>query len=42
MNADKASQYLHAARHADHPLNASLWIEALVAQAQAAMSAASR
>jgi len=31
-----------AARHADHPLNASLWIEALVAQAQAAMSAAIR
>jgi len=31
-----------AARHADHPLNASLWIEALVAQAQAAMAAAAR
>lgn len=31
-----------AARHADHPLNAGLWIEALVAQAQAAMSAAAR
>ncbi|MFG6428429.1 DNA polymerase III subunit delta' [Roseateles sp. LYH14W] len=31
-----------AARHADHPLNASLWIEALVAQAQAAMSASLR
>jgi DNA polymerase-3 subunit delta' len=29
-----------AARHADHPLNAGLWIEALVAQAQAAMAAA--
>jgi DNA polymerase III subunit delta' len=31
-----------AARHADHPLNAGLWIEALVAQAQAAISAAAR
>jgi len=31
-----------ASRHADHPLNASLWIEALVAQAQAAISAAAR
>jgi DNA polymerase-3 subunit delta' len=31
-----------AARHADHPLNAGLWIEALVAQAQAAMGAAAR
>ncbi|HEY9109021.1 MAG TPA: DNA polymerase III subunit delta' [Roseateles sp.] len=31
-----------AARHADHPLNASLWIEALVAQAQAAMLASIR
>lgn len=31
-----------AARHADHPLNAGLWIEALVAQAQAAMWAAAR
>jgi DNA polymerase-3 subunit delta' len=31
-----------AARHADHPLNAGLWLEALVAQAQAAMSAAAR
>ncbi len=31
-----------AARHADHPLNASLWIEALVAQAQAAMMASLR
>jgi DNA polymerase III subunit delta' len=31
-----------AARHAEHPLNASLWIEALVAQAQAAMSASLR
>ncbi|MCE4539182.1 DNA polymerase III subunit delta' [Pelomonas sp. P7] len=31
-----------AARHAEHPLNASLWIEALVAQAQAAMGAAAR
>jgi DNA polymerase III subunit delta' len=31
-----------AARHADHPLNASLWIEALVAQAQAAMAASLR
>ncbi|CAM3977778.1 DNA polymerase III subunit delta' [Roseateles saccharophilus] len=31
-----------AARHADHPLNAGLWIEALVAQAQAAMAAAAR
>jgi DNA polymerase III subunit delta' len=31
-----------AARHAEHPLNASLWIEALVAQAQAAMSASVR
>lgn len=31
-----------AARHEDHPLNAGLWIEALVAQAQAAMSAAAR
>ncbi|RTL20610.1 MAG: DNA polymerase III subunit delta' [Burkholderiales bacterium] len=31
-----------AARHADHPLNAGLWIEALVAQGQAAMAAAAR
>lgn len=31
-----------AARHAEHPLNAGLWIEALVAQAQTAMSAAAR
>jgi DNA polymerase-3 subunit delta' len=31
-----------ASRHADHPLNASLWIEALVAQAQAAVAASSR
>jgi len=31
-----------AARHADHPLNASLWIEALVAQAQAAVTASLR
>lgn len=31
-----------AARHADHPLNAGLWIEALVAQARAAISAAAR
>ncbi len=31
-----------AARHADHPLNASLWVEALVAQAQAAMTASVR
>ncbi len=31
-----------AARHADHPLNASLWIEALVAQAQAAVAASLR
>jgi len=31
-----------AARHADHPLNASLWIEALVAQAQAAVTASVR
>jgi DNA polymerase-3 subunit delta' len=31
-----------AARHAEHPLNASLWTEALVAQAQAAMMAAAR
>ncbi|MFG6413506.1 DNA polymerase III subunit delta' [Roseateles sp. DC23W] len=31
-----------AARHADHPLNASLWIEALVAQAQAAVAASMR
>ncbi|MCY4744119.1 DNA polymerase III subunit delta' [Pelomonas sp. UHG3] len=31
-----------AARHADHPLNASLWIESLVAQAQAAIVAAVR
>lgn len=31
-----------AARHADHPLNAGLWIEALVAQAQAAISGAAR
>ncbi|MFT7723968.1 MAG: DNA polymerase III subunit delta' [Roseateles sp.] len=29
-----------AARHAEHPLNAGLWIEALVAQAQAAIAAA--
>ncbi|MCE4555239.1 DNA polymerase III subunit delta' [Roseateles cellulosilyticus] len=31
-----------AARHADHPLNASLWIESLVAQAQAAVTASLR
>jgi DNA polymerase-3 subunit delta' len=31
-----------AARHADHPLNAGLWIEALVAQAQAAVTASVR
>ncbi|WP_422014258.1 DNA polymerase III subunit delta' [Roseateles sp.] len=31
-----------AARHAEHPLNAGLWIEALVAQTQAAVSAALR
>ena len=31
-----------AARHADHPLNAGLWIEALVAQARAAIMAAAR
>lgn len=31
-----------AARHADHPLNAGLWLEALVAQAQAAMAASLR
>ena len=31
-----------AARHAEHPLNAGLWIEALVAQAQTAISAAAR
>lgn len=31
-----------AARHAEHPLNAGLWIEALVAQAQTAMMAAAR
>lgn len=31
-----------AARHADHPLNAGLWIEALVAQAQAAVAASFR
>lgn len=31
-----------AARHAEHPLNANLWIEALVAQARAAMAAALR
>ena len=31
-----------AARHAEHPLNASLWIEALVAQARAAITAAAR
>lgn len=29
-----------AARHADHPLNAGLWTEALVAQAQAALAEA--
>lgn len=31
-----------AARHAEHPLNAGLWIEALVAQARAAMLASAR
>ncbi|PTT86719.1 DNA polymerase III subunit delta' [Pelomonas sp. HMWF004] len=31
-----------AARHADHPLNAGLWTEALVAQARTAMLAAAR
>ncbi|MDR7332282.1 DNA polymerase III subunit delta' [Roseateles asaccharophilus] len=31
-----------AARHADHPLNASLWLEALVAQAQAAVTTSMR
>lgn len=31
-----------AARHAEHPLNAGLWIEALVAQARAAITAAAR
>ena len=31
-----------AARHADHPLNAGLWIEALVAQARSAITAAAR
>jgi DNA polymerase-3 subunit delta' len=31
-----------AARHAEHPLNAGLWTEALVAQAQAAIAAAMR
>lgn len=31
-----------AARHAEHPLNAGLWTEALVAQAQAAMAGALR
>ena len=31
-----------AARHADHPLNAGLWIEALVAQARTAIAAAAR
>ncbi|HEY0955590.1 MAG TPA: DNA polymerase III subunit delta' [Roseateles sp.] len=31
-----------AARHADHPLNAGLWLEALAAQAQAAIAAAAR
>jgi DNA polymerase III subunit delta' len=31
-----------AARHADHPLNASLWLEALTAQAQAAVTASLR
>jgi DNA polymerase-3 subunit delta' len=31
-----------AARHADHPLNASLWLEALVAQAQAAVATSMR
>ena len=31
-----------ASRHAEHPLNAGLWIEALVAQAQAAMTASAR
>jgi DNA polymerase III subunit delta' len=31
-----------AARHAEHPLNASLWIEAVVAQAQTAITAAVR
>ena len=36
------SELRRAARHADHPLNAGLWIEALVAQAQAAMSASVR
>ncbi len=31
-----------AARHADHPLNAGLWIEALVAQARSAIAASAR
>jgi DNA polymerase-3 subunit delta' len=31
-----------AARHADHPLNAGLWIESLVAQARSAITAAAR
>ncbi|WP_343626873.1 DNA polymerase III subunit delta' [Roseateles puraquae] len=31
-----------AARHAEHPLNAGLWIEALVAQARSAITAAAR
>ncbi len=31
-----------ASRHADHPLNAGLWIEALVAQARAAIAASAR
>lgn len=31
-----------AARHAEHPLNAGLWIEALVAQARTAIAAAAR
>lgn len=31
-----------AARHAEHPLNAGLWLEALVAQGQAAIAAAVR
>ena len=37
-----AAELRRAARHADHPLNAGLWIEALVAQAQAAMAASLR
>ena len=36
------SELRRAARHADHPLNANLWIEALVAQARSAIAAAGR